>query len=93
MNVDRYASLSGCKSAQLPISYMGLPIGAYISRLIGWNSIIEKFIKKKTLRKLVYCRLEANLHYRNRFWVPWGYASRLDFGWRGCRYIFGISDS
>ncbi|GKB69283.1 putative RNA-directed DNA polymerase, eukaryota, reverse transcriptase zinc-binding domain protein [Tanacetum coccineum] len=40
------ASTIGCLASQLPCVYLGLPIGAKMSRCHHWNKIVERFQKR-----------------------------------------------
>ena len=41
-NVEELAGVLGCKVAGLPMSYLGLPLGASFKNLAIWNGIIKK---------------------------------------------------
>lgn len=45
-DIEELASISGCQIVQLPISYLGLPLGAKPSSKSLWNLVIEKTGKK-----------------------------------------------
>jgi hypothetical protein len=47
-DVDRLAHLLGCRVASLPLTYLGLPLGASYKSVSIWNGVIEK-----TERRLV----------------------------------------
>ncbi|XP_071718293.1 uncharacterized protein [Rutidosis leptorrhynchoides] len=44
--VDLMASLFGCKTGSFPMTYLGLPIGANMKKLVNWKPVIEKFEKR-----------------------------------------------
>ncbi len=41
-NLEDLVAVLGCKSAALPMIYLGLPLGAKFNSKLIWNSIIEK---------------------------------------------------
>ncbi|GJZ36016.1 putative RNA-directed DNA polymerase [Tanacetum coccineum] len=43
-----FASSIGCQPSYLPCTYLGLPIGANMSRSLNWNPLIERFLKRLT---------------------------------------------
>lgn len=57
--VEQYAYLVGCKADKFPSTYLGLPIGQNMSRLIGWKEINEKFTKNFLTRKYLCFLLEG----------------------------------
>nr|GEV11902.1 hypothetical protein [Tanacetum cinerariifolium] len=40
------ASFIGCLASQFPSTYLGLPIGANMSRCFNWNPLVERFHKR-----------------------------------------------
>ncbi|PWA92673.1 reverse transcriptase domain, Reverse transcriptase zinc-binding domain protein [Artemisia annua] len=40
------AKLIGCGAANLPLKYLGVPVGCNMSRCSNWNAIIQKFSSK-----------------------------------------------
>ncbi|GJS28729.1 putative RNA-directed DNA polymerase [Tanacetum coccineum] len=54
------ASILSCQSSTLPCSYLGLPIGANMSKAMNWKPIIDKFHKRLTTWKA------RNLSYGGR---------------------------
>ena len=51
-NLDALAHILCCKVGCLPMSYLGIPLGAHYKNSSIWNPIIERMEKKA-------CRLEA----------------------------------
>ncbi|GJW73546.1 putative RNA-directed DNA polymerase, eukaryota, reverse transcriptase zinc-binding domain protein [Tanacetum coccineum] len=43
-----FASSIRCQSSYSPCTYLGLPIGANMSRSLNWNPLIERFLKRLT---------------------------------------------
>ena len=41
-NVEELGSVLGCKVAELPMTYLGLPLGSSFKNPSIWNGIIEK---------------------------------------------------
>ncbi|XP_071712325.1 uncharacterized protein [Rutidosis leptorrhynchoides] len=44
--VEEMASLFGCKVGSFPFIYLGLPIGAKMSKISSWKPVIDKFEKR-----------------------------------------------
>ncbi|PWA87122.1 RNA-directed DNA polymerase, eukaryota [Artemisia annua] len=44
--VDEYAQLTGCQAGKFPFVYLGLPVGANMSRNIKWKTVIDRFTSK-----------------------------------------------
>jgi hypothetical protein len=44
--LDSLAAILGCKTVQLPMSYLGLPLGANFKSKSIWNPILEKMERK-----------------------------------------------
>ncbi|GJW16081.1 RNA-directed DNA polymerase, eukaryota, reverse transcriptase zinc-binding domain protein [Tanacetum coccineum] len=44
--LNHLAGLAGCKGEKLPFLYLGLPIGANMSRVSTWQPVIDKFSKR-----------------------------------------------
>ena len=44
--VERLALLIGCGAAKFPFTYLGLPVGANMSRVKSWDSLMEKFNRR-----------------------------------------------
>ncbi|GKE50488.1 putative RNA-directed DNA polymerase, eukaryota, reverse transcriptase zinc-binding domain protein, partial [Tanacetum coccineum] len=45
VELESLASTIGCLASQFPCTYLGLPIGAKMSRCINWKPIVDKFHK------------------------------------------------
>lgn len=41
-----FASVLGCKAINLPIKYLGIPLGAKYKDLVSWESVLKLFEKK-----------------------------------------------
>ncbi|GJW34052.1 putative RNA-directed DNA polymerase [Tanacetum coccineum] len=46
LEVNSFASSVGCLASHLPGSYLGLPIGAKMSRCANWKPLVERFQKR-----------------------------------------------
>ncbi|GJX56691.1 putative RNA-directed DNA polymerase, eukaryota, reverse transcriptase zinc-binding domain protein, partial [Tanacetum coccineum] len=46
LEVNSFASSIGCLASHLPRSYLGLPIGAKMSRCTNWKPLVERFQKR-----------------------------------------------
>ena len=44
-NVRELASILGCRVSTLPLSYLGLPLGATFKKKTIWNYVVEKVEK------------------------------------------------
>ncbi|KAK9065703.1 hypothetical protein SSX86_015104 [Deinandra increscens subsp. villosa] len=44
--VSRFANFTGCKPDRLPFTYLGIPVGANMSRVRHWDKILGKFQKR-----------------------------------------------
>ena len=45
-DLDNLAAILGCKTVQLPINYLGLPLGAKFKSKTIWDPILEKMERK-----------------------------------------------
>lgn len=45
-DVERLANLLGCQVASLPMTYLGLPLGASYKSTFIWNGVIEKMERR-----------------------------------------------
>ena len=46
LDLERLADILGCKTAQLPMNYLGLPLGAKFKSKSIWDPILEKMERK-----------------------------------------------
>ena len=53
-DVHALAEILGCKVGTLPMSYLGMPLGASNNSPSIWNTILEKFERKLARRKKLY---------------------------------------
>ena len=53
-DVHALAEILGCKVGTLPMSYLGMPLGASHNSPSIWNPILEKFERKLARRKKLY---------------------------------------
>ena len=53
-DVHALAEILGCKVGELPMSYLGMPLGASHNSPSIWNPILEKFERKLTRWKKLY---------------------------------------
>ena len=45
-NVTELAGVLGCKVSELPLSYLGLPLGATFKKKVIWNGVVEKMERR-----------------------------------------------
>jgi hypothetical protein len=48
------AEISGCEVGSLPITYLGMPLGARFNNKACWNEVVEKFVKTLASWKMSY---------------------------------------
>jgi hypothetical protein len=89
-NVERLANLLGCRVASLPMTYLGLPLGASYKSTSIWNGVIEKIERRLAGWKRMYLSKGAQLtlinstlsnipiYYLSLFPIPVKVANRLD---------------
>ena len=53
-DLERLADIMGCKTAQLPMNYFGLPLGAKFMSKAIWDPILEKMERKLVGWKRMY---------------------------------------
>jgi hypothetical protein len=53
-DVDRLAHLLGCRVASLPLTYLGLPLGASYKSVSIWNGVVEKMERRLAGWKRMY---------------------------------------
>ncbi|PWA61396.1 reverse transcriptase domain, Zinc finger, CCHC-type [Artemisia annua] len=46
LELTSLASSIGCQPSHLPFTYLGLPIGANMSRFSNWSPLVERFLKR-----------------------------------------------
>lgn len=51
IELNRFASILSCKPATLLCTYLGLPIGCNMKRVVAWNPVVEKFKEKLSIWK------------------------------------------
>ncbi|GKE75178.1 putative RNA-directed DNA polymerase, eukaryota, reverse transcriptase zinc-binding domain protein [Tanacetum coccineum] len=49
--IEDMARLTGCLPGSIPFTYLGLPIGSNMNRLVLWNGLIEKFKSRLSIWK------------------------------------------
>jgi hypothetical protein len=89
-DVERLANLLGCRVASLPMTYLGLPLGASYKSTSIWNDVIEKMERRLAGWKRMYLSKGARLtlinstlsniptYYLSLFPIPMRVANRLD---------------
>jgi hypothetical protein len=89
-DVERLANLLGCWVASLPMTYLGLPLGASYKSTSIWNGVIEKMERRLAGWKRMYLSKGARLtlinsalsniptYYLSLFPIPVRVANRLD---------------
>lgn len=53
-NINALKNILGCKVGCLPMSYLGIPLGASYKSTSIWNPILEKFERQLTGWKKLY---------------------------------------
>ena len=53
-DLDSLVEIMGCKTAQLPVNYLGLPLGAKFKSKAIWDPILEKMERKLASWKRMY---------------------------------------
>ena len=53
-NLDTLADILGCKVGSLPMSYLGMPLGASYKSSFVWNPILEKLERRLVRWKKMY---------------------------------------
>ncbi|GJS64274.1 hypothetical protein Tco_0678838 [Tanacetum coccineum] len=59
--VDEAAAIVGCSTLSFPFQYLGVKIGAPMSRIKSWNEVIEKVSSRLSKWKIQLYRVEAVL--------------------------------
>ena len=89
-NVDALACILCCKVGRLPMSYLGMPLGAHFKDASIWNPILERVEKKLSGRKRLYLSKGGRLtllkstlsslptYYLSLFTIPQHIADRLE---------------
>ena len=89
-NVDALACILCCKVGRLPMSYLGMPLGAHFKGASIWNPILERVEKKLSGRKRLYLSKGGKLtllkstlsslptYYLSLFTIPQHIADRLE---------------
>ena len=89
-DVEGLAAVLGCKVAELPIIYLGLPLGSSFKDQTIWNGIIEKTEKRLAGWKRMYLSKGGRLtlikstlsnlptYYLSLFPIPVGVAHRIE---------------
>jgi len=83
------AQLLGCRVTSLPMTYLGLPLGASYKAVSIWNDAIEKmegrlagwkrmYLSKGGRLTLLKSTLSNPTYYLSLFPIPVGVANRLD---------------
>jgi hypothetical protein len=44
-DIDLLAEFLGCKVGSLPITYLGMPLGAWFKDKACWNGVVEKSVR------------------------------------------------
>ena len=89
-NLDALACILCCKVGRLPMSYLGMPLGAHFKGASIWNPILERVEKKLSGRKRLYLSKGGKLtllkstlsslptYYLSLFTIPQHIADRLE---------------
>ena len=60
-DVSLQASDMGCRAGETPFTYLGIQMGANMSRISSWDPVVEVFKKDYRDGRLVFCRWEEGL--------------------------------
>uniref|UniRef100_A0A2N9H6M3 Reverse transcriptase zinc-binding domain-containing protein n=1 Tax=Fagus sylvatica TaxID=28930 RepID=A0A2N9H6M3_FAGSY len=89
-DLERLAEIMGCKTAQLPMNYLGLPLGAKFKSKAIWDPILEKMERKLAGWKRMYLSKGGRItlikstlsslptYFLSLFPIPVVVASRID---------------
>ena len=89
-NLDALARILCCKVGRLPMSYLGMPLGAHFKDASIWNSILKRVEKKLAAWKRLYLSKGGRLtllkstllslptYYLSLFTIPQHIADRLE---------------
>ena len=89
-NLDALARILCCKVGSLPMSYLGMPLGAHFKDASIWNPILERVEKKLSSWMRLYLSKEGRLtllkstlsslltYYLSLFTIPQHIADRLE---------------
>uniref|UniRef100_A0A2N9JAL9 Reverse transcriptase domain-containing protein n=1 Tax=Fagus sylvatica TaxID=28930 RepID=A0A2N9JAL9_FAGSY len=89
-DLENLAGIMGCKTAQLPMNYLGLPLGAKFKSKAIWDPILEKMERKLAGWKRMYLSKGGRLtlikstlsslptYFLSLFPIPVKVASRID---------------
>uniref|UniRef100_A0A2N9HT73 Reverse transcriptase domain-containing protein n=1 Tax=Fagus sylvatica TaxID=28930 RepID=A0A2N9HT73_FAGSY len=89
-DLENLAGIMGCKTAQLPMNYLGLPLGAKFKSKAIWDPILEKMERKLAGWKRMYLSKGGRLtlikstlsslptYFLSLFPIPVAVASRID---------------
>nr|GFB54326.1 RNA-directed DNA polymerase, eukaryota, reverse transcriptase zinc-binding domain protein [Tanacetum cinerariifolium] len=92
LEVNSVANTLGCQPSQFPCTYLGLPIGAKMSRCVNWNILVVRFHKrlskwKSKMGGLGICSLRSsNQALLAKWW--WRFLNENDALW--CKVIRSI---
>ncbi|PWA99233.1 RNA-directed DNA polymerase, eukaryota, Reverse transcriptase zinc-binding domain protein [Artemisia annua] len=88
IDIEGMAQSTGCTTGSLPFTYLGLPIGSSMKRLIHWQSLIDKFESRlsRWKAKLLYICGRSTLHRRKS---PID-RSKMNLFVRICRFLSDI---
>ena len=54
LNMDELVAILGCRQSSLPMTYLGLPLGAKFKDRAIWNPILEKMERRLASWKCLY---------------------------------------
>ena len=54
LNMDELVAILGCRQSSLPMTYLGLPLGAKFKDRAIWNPILEKMERRLASWKRLY---------------------------------------
>uniref|UniRef100_A0A2N9FWW1 Reverse transcriptase domain-containing protein n=1 Tax=Fagus sylvatica TaxID=28930 RepID=A0A2N9FWW1_FAGSY len=89
-NIEVLAGILGCKTHSLPMTYLGLPLGAKYKAKAIWNAVIEKLERRLAGWKLMYLSKGGRMtlikstlsslptYFLSLFPIPVAVANRID---------------
>ena len=89
-NIEELVEILGCKISALPITYLGLPLGAKFNSTSIWDLILEKMERRLVGWKRLYLSKRGKLtllkstlsnlptYFLSLFHLPAGVADKLD---------------
>jgi hypothetical protein len=78
-DLERLAEIMGCKTAQLPMNYLGLPLGAKFKSKAIWDPILEKMERKLAGWKRMYLSKGGKTYFDQEYLVKFTHLFLVSF--------------